>query len=91
MHTVLAGNTPLQGLGGALQLVAPLAEGLLTVAHPPLHMGREHLHIPSSSASATYLVNKAEGAIAPKLIDVLLKHGQNPSMHLSRIAGKQMP
>lgn len=43
-RTILAHDTPLQGLGGPLQLVAPLAQGLLAVADPALHMGCEHLH-----------------------------------------------
>lgn len=42
-RTVFASDPPLQGLGGPLQLVTPLAQGLLAVANPPLHMGCEHL------------------------------------------------
>lgn len=42
-HTVITEGTSLQGLGGGLQLLAALAEGLLTVVDPALHMGCEHL------------------------------------------------
>lgn len=41
--TILPCGTPLEGLGGALQLVAPLAQGILAVVDPAFHMWREHL------------------------------------------------
>ncbi len=41
--TILPCGTPLEGLGGALQLVAPLAQGILAVVDPSFHMWREHL------------------------------------------------
>ena len=41
--TIFPCGTPLEGLGGALQLVAPLAQGILAVVDPSLHMRREYL------------------------------------------------
>ena len=41
--TILPGGTSLEGLGGALQLVAPLAQGILAVVNPSFYMWCEHL------------------------------------------------
>ncbi|KAA6429757.1 MAG: hypothetical protein FRX49_00189 [Trebouxia sp. A1-2] len=49
--TILPCGTPLEGLGGALQLVAPLAQGILAVVDPAFHMWR-----PSTK------ISKREGA-----------------------------
>lgn len=42
--TIFPSGTPLEGLGGALQLVAPLTQSILAVVNPSFHMRREHLH-----------------------------------------------
>ena len=41
--TILPCGTPLESLGGALQLVAPLAQGILAVVNPSFYMWCEHL------------------------------------------------
>ena len=65
--TVLPGGTPLEGLGGALQSVAPLAQGILAVVDPSFHMWREHLEANQASklisSAAPQSHEQTEGAL----------------------------